>query len=220
MDVWLSNARVRLTDANLLGEGGEARVYRSGDRAVKIFHAPSAVKAQKLAAFPRHLPPEVVAPGEPARDRSGTVIGYAMPAVLGHEELARLSNRRWREGRGYLRTATKVSTLFSRLATVLSRLHGAGVVVGDLNDGNVLFAPGTAQGSRSSTPTRMQSSAGSPARSRTSARSTPRSDGRALDFTRRRPIGTRGNVLLFSSPALCPPLRGRAQDAADAAAAR
>lgn len=139
MDVFIDKSRVRLTDANLLGEGGEARVYRAGDRAVKIFHAASAEKARKLAAFPKTLPQEVVAPAALALDRPGAVIGYAMPAVLGHEELARLSNRRWREGAV---TNGEVSALFSRLADVLTALHAAAVVVGDLNDGNVLFAPG------------------------------------------------------------------------------
>jgi hypothetical protein len=140
MDVWIANKRVRLSEASLLGEGGEARVYCSGDRAVKIFHAPGEEKARKLAAFPRGLPSEIVAPSEPAYDARGRVIGYAMPAVLGHEELARLANRRWREGAV---SNAEVSVLFGHLAHVLARLHAANVVVGDLNDGNVLFSPGT-----------------------------------------------------------------------------
>jgi hypothetical protein len=139
MDVFISNARVRLSDANLLGEGGEARVYRAGDRAVKLFHTPSAERAKKLAAFPKGLPEEIVAPKELVHDKAGAVIGYAMPAVLGHEELARLANRRWREGAV---SNAAVSALFEQLGDVLARLHGLKVVVGDLNDGNVLFAPG------------------------------------------------------------------------------
>jgi hypothetical protein len=140
MDVFISKARVRLNDTNLLGEGGEARVYRAGDRAVKIFHTPSAEKANKLAAFPRGLPPEVVAPKELVLDKAGAVIGYAMPAVLGHEELARLANRRWREGAV---SNAFVSGLFEQLGDLLAKLHAGQIVVGDLNDGNVLFAPGT-----------------------------------------------------------------------------
>src|SRR5882672_6178939 len=126
MDVFISNARVRLTDANLLGEGGEARVYRSGDRAVKIFHAPSADKAKKLAAFPSGLPREVIAPRELVHDKHGTVIGYAMPAIVGHDDLSRLANRRWREGAV---SNSEVTSLFERLGDVLARLHAASVVV-------------------------------------------------------------------------------------------
>ena len=38
MDVFFANTRVRLKDSDLLGEGGEARVFRWKDKAVKIFH--------------------------------------------------------------------------------------------------------------------------------------------------------------------------------------
>lgn len=141
MDVFIANARVRLSDSDLLGEGGEARVYRVGDQAVKLFHSPSALKAEKLAKFPRGLPREVIAPRETVHDARGNVIGYAMPAVLGHEELARLASRRWREGAV---SNARVLELFDALRSLLERLHAAGVVVGDLNDGNVLFDRGLA----------------------------------------------------------------------------
>ncbi len=141
MDVFIANARVRLNDSDVLGEGGEARVYRAGDQAVKLFHAPSALKAEKLARFPRGLPREVIAPRTTVHDARGTVIGYAMPAVLGHEELARLSSRRWREGAV---SNARVLELFDALRSLLERLHAAQVVVGDLNDGNVLFDRGLA----------------------------------------------------------------------------
>ena len=70
MNVFLGGTRIRLKDADLLGEGGEARVYRFGDQAVKLFHAPSPLKAEKLARFPRGLPAEVGS----ARRSSGVAI--------------------------------------------------------------------------------------------------------------------------------------------------
>lgn len=139
MDVFLNSARVRLSDSDLLGEGGEARVYRYGDQALKLFHAPTPQKAEKLARFPSGLPAEVIAPRLTVHDGAGAVIGYAMPAVLGHEELARLSSRRWREGAV---SNARVLELFEQLRALLARLHAAAVVVGDLNDGNVLFDSG------------------------------------------------------------------------------
>ena len=92
MDVFFASARVRLKDADLLGEGGEARVYRFNDLALKVFHpvAPgtpeAAVRAQKLkklAVFPSALPSEVVTPLSTLTDVSGATIGYAMRAVTG-----------------------------------------------------------------------------------------------------------------------------------------
>lgn len=141
MDVYLNGGRARLSDVDLLGEGGEARVYRFGDQAVKLFHKPSPEKSRKLAAFPKNLPAEVVAPTALVHDQQGGVIGYTMPAVLGHEELARLTSRKWREGAV---SNTALLELFGKLGNLLTRLHVAGVVAGDLNDGNVLFDRGIA----------------------------------------------------------------------------
>ncbi len=146
MDVLLGQKRVVLKDADLLGEGGEARVYRWRDLAVKLFHpvpAGDAVaalvrrqKLEKLARFPRGLPAAVVGPVELAYDKRQSVVGYAMPAIEGAEDFARLAQRKWREA---LVPNERVMALFRGLHGTVKALHGAGVVVGDLNDGNVLF---------------------------------------------------------------------------------
>jgi len=136
MELFLEQKKVRVTDADLLGEGGEARVYRHHDLALKVFHRVDAAKAQKLEKFPRGLPSAVVGPVGLLWNAKGELAGYAMPAVKGAEEFARLSQRRWREGAV---SNTSVQQLFANLAGVLGDVHRAGVVVGDFNDGNVLF---------------------------------------------------------------------------------
>ncbi|MBI3182603.1 MAG: hypothetical protein HYZ28_10750 [Myxococcales bacterium] len=146
MDVLIGGERARLSDADLLGVGGEARVYRWRDLAVKIFHPvdpaqPAAEKVrrdklEKLRRFPSRLPREVLGPLELARDRRGQVLGYAMKAAIGAEDAFRLSQRKWREG---VVPNEEVVSLFGNVHRVLGDLHGRGVVVGDLNDGNVLF---------------------------------------------------------------------------------
>ena len=52
MDLYLDKKRVRVGDADLLGEGGEARVFRHKDLALKVFHAIDAAKVKKLQRFP------------------------------------------------------------------------------------------------------------------------------------------------------------------------
>ena len=136
MDLFLDQKKVRVTDADLLGEGGEARVYRHHELALKVFHRVDAAKALKLDRFPRGLPSAVVGPVGLLRDSLGAVVGYAMPAVKGAEEFARLSQRRWREGAV---ANASVQRLFANLGAVLGDVHRAGVIVGDFNDGNVLF---------------------------------------------------------------------------------
>ncbi|MBI2894190.1 MAG: hypothetical protein HYY06_11620 [Deltaproteobacteria bacterium] len=140
MRVLVGKAAVDLADDALLGVGGEARVFRWGDTAVKLWHAdvPAlAVRRAKIASFPPGLPAEVVGPRELVRDESGQILGFTMPVVEAADELVRLSQRAWREG---VVSSSSVVALFRNLRTVLSALHERGVVVGDLNDGNVLFS--------------------------------------------------------------------------------
>lgn len=140
MELYLDQKKVRVTDADLLGEGGEARVYRCKDLALKVFHAIDRAKIEKLLAFPKKLPAAVVAPVALVMDVKGAILGYAMPAVPGAEEVARLSQRRWREGAV---SNEEVQSLFRTLGGVLGEVHAAGVVIGDFNDGNVLFRGST-----------------------------------------------------------------------------
>ncbi len=136
MNVVLEGKRVTLDDSMLLGEGGEARVYRLGPRALKVFHTPGADKARKLAAFPRGLPRHVVSPEALLFDGRGRVVGYAMAALDAATDAIRLSQRRFREG---IVSSQDVTAIFRHAWLTLCALHHAGVVVGDLNDGNVLW---------------------------------------------------------------------------------
>lgn len=144
MNVYLDGKRLTVSDSDLVGEGGEARVYRHGTSALKLFHAPSGalgqrlldLKVTKLARFPSGLPREVVAPQKLVHDRQQKVLGYLMPLVANAEDFGRLASRKFRAGTV---SNGQVTSLFQALHATLSTLHARGVVVGDLNDGNVLF---------------------------------------------------------------------------------
>ena len=83
------------------------------------------------------LPPEVVGPLHKVTDVRGALLGYAMRAISGADEFGQLQNRRFRQGAV---PNAHLLALFSRLREVLAQLHARNVVVGDLNDGNLLFA--------------------------------------------------------------------------------
>ena len=142
MDVFVASTRVRLQDSDLLGEGGEARVFRWKDRAVKVFHpvdpanAPEsrvrAVKLEKLALFPTGLPANVLGPLELVTDQRGDVIGFVMQALVDVDDAGRLAQRKFREN---AISNDVVMTMFRELAQTLRSLHARKVIVGDLNDG-------------------------------------------------------------------------------------
>ncbi|MDP3770963.1 MAG: hypothetical protein Q8R16_01535 [bacterium] len=135
-----------------LGRGGEAVVYRlRPDTAAKVFLLPNAMEyadqpqsqeaarvriremQTKLDAFPRDLPPEVVAPTGVLVNEKGQVFGYVMPLIkgVGLDQLSRTSS---------IGTSKVVSTMLTKFYDLMSALHGRGVVVGDCNEHNIIVA--------------------------------------------------------------------------------
>ncbi|MDC0712399.1 hypothetical protein POL68_28305 [Stigmatella sp. ncwal1] len=157
MDVYLEGKKVRVDPSRSLGKGGEADVFDLGDgRALKLFKPPehpdyqglpeeqAAAKARldehqhKLPAFPKMLPARVVAPQTLATDRRGRrILGYAMRKLEGTEPLRRFSDPVFRRTGALAGQAVEV---LCGLHRTLNAVHGAGVVVGDFNDLNVLVA--------------------------------------------------------------------------------
>lgn len=136
--VLVGGKRLRLDDRHLLGVGGEGRVFRVGDRAIKVFFAMTDVRKRKLAAFPTGLPARVVGPLEMCTDGKGHTVGYAMRALEGAVDVHRLGQRKWRAAN---MSADVVLAIFRELAATVETLHARRVVVGDLNDGNVVVTP-------------------------------------------------------------------------------
>lgn len=137
MRVLIENERVDLEDGAIIGQGGEGRVYRIGQRALKIFHATPKEKADKLRDFPRGLPRGVVGPIHLAYEpKTLAVVGYTMDLVEGAIDAFRLSSRRFRQGAV---GNDEVCAFLRRLHALVVQLHARGVVVGDLNDGNVVL---------------------------------------------------------------------------------
>lgn len=139
-----------------LGQGGEAAVYKIGGQAVKVFHDSDSsdsteeqkrrylalqLKAKKLQAFPTGLPSEVLAPTGLVHNAKGKIIGYTMPLLGNMDPIWHLADK---DKRATLTvTQEAITELFKRFHAVLCALHGKGIIVGDLNDGNemVSFGP-------------------------------------------------------------------------------
>jgi hypothetical protein len=130
-------------ERQLLGEGGEGRVFAiDTDRVVKVYHPnlPGlGARGQKLRALHALRPTlggtRLVLPEATCIDGHGDVVGYTMRRIDGARELYQLGARR---PAGV--SAMTLLPTFAGLLQTLRGLHHHGVVVGDLNDGNVLVA--------------------------------------------------------------------------------
>ncbi len=143
MQVRIDGKKQRLNKNDVIGEGGEATVFAHKNAAVKVFHQPTRQRDAKLRALlPRTLPSSVVTPQGLVTDENGLTIGYTMRLLPpNHDDLRRLSIKKYRAQSGL--TATDVIQLFIDMQGTLSALHTDGVVVGDLNDLNLYFTPGS-----------------------------------------------------------------------------
>lgn len=137
MEIYVKGNKITLNPKSIIGEGGEAKIYLYRNSAVKIYHPNmlSKRREEKLKAFPRNLPANVMAPKDLVLDQNGKVIGFSMELVEDAEALIALSNKMFRENF----SGEKVSKLFLDKLETLEKIHSAQAVVGDLNDLNVLF---------------------------------------------------------------------------------
>ena len=151
MDIFVEGKKVRLSPKDILGTGGEAQVFKWGNKAVKIFHKPESgwdrnrlalwqmmhrIKLEKLRKFPQNLPPNVISPLALAKCPGGEVVGYVMPKVSNAEAVYMLSQKRFRQG-GI--DNAEVMEIFHDLGQSVEGLHTRNVIIGDFNDLNVLF---------------------------------------------------------------------------------
>ncbi len=156
MDVIIRGKKVRLNQSKMIGSGGEAEIFDIGGQEVaKIFKTsthpdfsldPNAVKAaegriaehqKKLRAWPSRLPSEVIGLTGLVTDVGNKkIVGYTMRFLSNMEVLLKYGERKYRETYGV--TGNQVVDIFRYLHVLVSGVHGAGVVIGDFNDLNVL----------------------------------------------------------------------------------
>jgi serine/threonine protein kinase len=138
-----------------LGRGGEAVVYQlRPDTVAKVFLLPTAPEyadspelqaaarvriremQTKLDAFPRDLPPEVVAPTGCLVNAKRQVFGYVMPLINGVslDQLSRTTS---------IGTPKALEIVLTKLHDTVVALHTKGVVIGDFNENNVIVAKAT-----------------------------------------------------------------------------
>jgi hypothetical protein len=140
--VTIDGKKIRLSDKDVIGVGGEATVFRYHEQALKLYLQPDDRRDQKLRAMlppVKLLPAEVISPQTLVYDTSGKkAVGFTMRLLNSdYGEVRRLSSRKFRATTGI--SAREVAHLFFNAGKTLQAVHQAGMVVGDLNDLNLMF---------------------------------------------------------------------------------
>ena len=127
-----------------LGAGGEGTVYALGAGEVaKIYAAePAPQRIGKLEALVRAGSPEVRAiaawPHQILREQSGRITGFTMARIEHGATIATAMNPGSRKATFPQATWGWLIHVGRNLAVAMQSLHAAGIVVGDVNDSNVL----------------------------------------------------------------------------------
>ncbi len=137
-----------------MGRGGEAVIYSlKPDTVAKIFlkstdkifakdmpgqeaAAARLVEMQKkLRAFPQNAPPGLIGPSGILTDEFGHIFGYVMPLVDGisFDKLTRVDS---------LLSLKDRAEIIINFHDLLTALHEAEIVYGDLNQNNIIIVPG------------------------------------------------------------------------------
>lgn len=155
--LYLNKQKVEFASSDLIGEGGEAEVYKMGNElAVKVFKQANhpcfaglpqlkllvedkqKERQAKLPSFPRALPRNLIVPQEMLYESpaGGDILAYSMEYLDAAQPIFSYSRRDFREAHGI--KEKQLQEVFFSMHQTLSKLHSCGIVVGDLNPFNVL----------------------------------------------------------------------------------
>ncbi len=133
-----SHTRIRLGQADFVGQGGEAAVYAKGNRAYKIYTDPGrSLPGAKIAELAVLSEPCYIRPEALLLDRANRPVGYSMRRVQGGTPLCQIFTRAFRDRKGL--TPEKVLELVRQFREGVARVHQGRILVVDLNEMNFLL---------------------------------------------------------------------------------
>ncbi len=143
----INNQTIKLKPSQLIQSGGEGMVFDLGQTAVKLYHHPTdqqRIKLHQLLAQAKGWPPSLVgnifAPCAVVKNSKRQTIGFQMNKLPQQSHpLKKLSSTLfWRKNNV---SFTAVLKLLQKIHATMIQLHQNQIIIGDLNDGNIFFAP-------------------------------------------------------------------------------
>lgn len=141
MEIIIQGKSITLSPQDVIGVGGEATVFRHAGTAVKVYGQPSSERANKIQVLLSHvhlLPDNAIAPQALVYTPDGIVAGFSMPLLSSNAtEIRQIASRNYRRKHGI--RISDVIAIFLDIQHTLDQIHSVGMVVGDLNDLNIMF---------------------------------------------------------------------------------
>ena len=139
MKFYINGKSVDFTDKDLLDMGGEAKIYNYGKRLAKIYHPHMLTKekTEKVIHYPTNLPPQVMCPKDIVQRTPRELVGFVMDKVEDGEVIAQLSNKKFVRNKKL--TPKRITNIFKRFLKTLKLMHEKNVIIGDLNDLNIMY---------------------------------------------------------------------------------
>lgn len=126
---------------NELSEGGEAIIYEYKNKLVKVFKScvDLSEKEEKIKEMlTLNIPKGAICPKDIVYDsNTGKFIGYIMEKVDGGEEFKKLCSKKFLKLNNI--DIKIISVMLYELLNIIKKLHELDIVIGDLNECNILF---------------------------------------------------------------------------------
>lgn len=133
-------SKVNLTQRDFVAEGGEGKIFVVGGTAYKIYLDPSKVIPEgKIVELAEIKDPRVVRPERLVYDEKGHAVGFTSRFVQSGGVVCQLFTKAFRDREGL--TPDDVGDLVLKLRSMVENVHGARVLIVDLNEMNFLLNP-------------------------------------------------------------------------------
>lgn len=140
--VVIDGKKIKISQKDVLGVGGEATVIQHDTWAIKIYHKIDAKRSKKLNDLVNaslNLPPYICFPKKLVYSTQNKIIGFAMSRVPSrHEVMQSLSSKKFRNTNPHCNLKF-ITDLFIHNRQTIELLHKHKIVIGDNNDLNVMF---------------------------------------------------------------------------------
>ena len=131
--------KVNISNLRYLTEGGEGTIYEHNNDIVKIYKSHVDIKSKQnriKLLMGKQLPSTVIVPIEEVFDMKGNFIGFRMRKISG-EDFAKLSSKKFIKSNNI--TVKFILKMLIDVKDTLDQLHNNGIIIGDLNDQNIMF---------------------------------------------------------------------------------